>query len=108
MTAIRPSKNVTIKENNIMGNGVGNITRNKDFLGGLALHNHIKGSFYIYGNNITDNIGFGVQFEDSNNCLVYNNNIIRNDFGIKLANFEIVNKRSYPSDYQHWGRKHSL
>jgi hypothetical protein len=92
VTTIRPSKNVTINGNNIIGNGVGNITNNKDFLGGLSLRNINPGPYYVYGNNISDNTGFGVQFtEGSNNCAVYNNNIIHNDFGIELPNFEIVN-----------------
>jgi len=92
ITTIRLSRNVTVTGNNITGNGVGNITSNKDFLGGLSLRDINPGPYYIYGNTITDNIGFGIQFtEGSNNCAVYNNNISHNDFGIELPNFEIVN-----------------
>ena len=62
--------NVRIKQNNITG-------------GGISLNGN--GPIYIYENNITDS-AFGIEFWNSNNCFVYNNNIMRNKIGIFLPN----------------------
>jgi hypothetical protein len=80
--------NVTIKQNNIVGNTfwLENGTANYfDYVGGLSLG--WNSTCYVYDNNITDNVGFGIEFEGSNNSAVFNNNIMRNDFGISLPNF---------------------
>jgi hypothetical protein len=40
----------------------------------------LNGNFGVYANNITNNIGYGVQFgEGCSNSLVYSNNIIGNN-----------------------------
>ena len=81
--------NVRIKQNNIIGNGAGNISAaDKFYVGGISLGNTGAGSIYIYENNITDS-GFGIKFARSNNCFVYNNNIICNNLGIFLPNIRI-------------------
>ena len=81
------STNVTISENNISGNGV-TPSYGETNPGGLNLRSY--GSFFVYGNNITDNQGFGVQFaEGCSNSLVYQNNILRNGIGVKLLNFPL-------------------
>jgi len=50
------------------------------------------GNFDVYTNNITDNIGDGVQFsEGCSNSIVHNNNIENNKVGIDLFNFAITN-----------------
>jgi nitrous oxidase accessory protein len=74
-------KNVTIKENNISGKGF--------YAGGLSLLD--SNNIYVYENNITDNLEFGIQFERGcNNTEVYNNNIMRNEVGVFLNNFVFV------------------
>jgi len=72
--SLASSSNVTIKQNNIVGNS-----------GGLFLG--WSGPFYVYDNNITDNRIFGIEFEGSNNSTVNNNNIMRNEIGIRLLNY---------------------
>jgi len=79
------AKNVTINQNNIMGNGKEThlIFRS----GGLYIR--YWGPHYVYENNITNNFGFGVQFGDfCSHSVVYNNNIVHNQRGINLFNFE--------------------
>jgi parallel beta-helix repeat protein len=73
--------NVTISQNNISNNSINDpITTNK---GGLYLR--WWGPFYVYGNNITNNVGSGIGFgEYCNNSTISNNNIENNDIGIQL------------------------
>jgi nitrous oxidase accessory protein NosD len=74
-------QNVTIKENNITGNGL--------HPGGLSLLD--SDNIYVYENNITDNLEFGISFERGcNNTEVHNNNIMRNEVGVLLDNFAFV------------------
>jgi nitrous oxidase accessory protein NosD len=74
-------QNVTIKENNISGYGL--------YAGGLSLLD--TDGVYVYENNITDNLEFGIRFERGcNNTDVYNNNIMRNEVGVLLNNFAFV------------------
>jgi hypothetical protein len=77
-------ENVTV-ENNIISNDRADFpVMTKYYLCGLSLNaNNIN----VYENNITDNLGFGVQFGSCNNSAVYSNNIMRNYVGIKLSNF---------------------
>ena len=64
--------NVTIRENNISNN-----------FGGINLY--MYGPLYVYGNNIADNHGCGIQFDiECNSSIVYQNNMIRNNVGVKL------------------------
>lgn len=72
---IDSSENVTVSQNHISDNGNGILIR-------------FYGPFYIFGNYIADNIGFGIQFgENCSNSAVYNNNLIHNQIGIDLMNF---------------------
>jgi nitrous oxidase accessory protein NosD len=74
-------QNVTIKENNISGYGL--------YADGLSLLD--SDYIYVYENNITDNLEFGIRFERGcNNTEVYNNNVIRNEVGVFLNNFAFV------------------
>jgi len=74
-------RNVTIRENNITGYGL--------YAGGLSLLD--SNNIYVYENNITDNLEFGIRFERGcNNTEVYSNNIIRNEVGVLLDNFVFV------------------
>jgi nitrous oxidase accessory protein NosD len=74
-------QNVTIKENNINGYEL--------YAGGLSLLD--TDGVYVYENNITDNLEFGIRFERGcNNTEVYNNNIMRNEVGVLLNNFVFV------------------
>lgn len=82
------SKNITINQNSIIGNGL-DVNGVPEFRGGLAVGRN--GPFYVYGNNITDNQGYGIQFAGgSNNSPIYQNNIERNSVGIELFNFPIT------------------
>lgn len=84
--------NVTISGNSITGNGV-DIDASSDFIGGLRLG--WDGSFHVYGNNITDNQGYGIEFaEGCYNSTVYQNNIARNSIGVNLLNFRIYGDAS--------------
>jgi parallel beta-helix repeat protein len=75
--------NVTIKENNITGNGLSGTSG----VGGLYLR--WDGPFYIYGNNITENMA-GIQFGyGCNNSIIHENNIERNVIGVELRNFDL-------------------
>ena len=74
-------KNVTIRDNNIVNNGL-NPEGSPHFNGGLYLNG---GPFYVYRNNITDNNYFGIEFYwNCSNTHVFNNNILRNKIGISL------------------------
>ena len=82
-------ENVTFAQNNIVGNGE-LYASNRNDTGGLKLR--WAGPFYVYENNITDNVGFGVDFaENCSNSMIYNNNIVRNQIGVNL--------RSYSDEY---------
>jgi len=75
--------NVTISGNSITDNGVSDYGE-----GGLELR--WDGPFYVYGNNITENQGYGVEFaEGCYNSTVHDNNIMRNDVGVELFNFPL-------------------
>ena len=96
------SSNSIISENNITENGYttdfggtgisaynGKLTISNNKIsnnaGGLELWN---GPFDIYGNNITENREYGVQFADGcSNTPVHDNNIMHNGVGIDLKNF---------------------
>jgi nitrous oxidase accessory protein len=79
------SNNVTINQNNIIGNGDKN--NPNDFTGGIDIRWY--GPFYVYGNNITNNAKYGLQFgETCSNASVYNNNFEQNLIGINLFNFD--------------------
>lgn len=91
--------NVTIKQNSIVYNGPINGSEVSKYVGGLMLSNIGHGSVYVYENNITDNSGFGVQFDRTNHCSVYDNNIERNNFGIYLSNYEIKNNTDWTSSF---------
>ena len=69
--------NVRIKQNNIIGS--------------ISLSNSGDDPIYIYENNITDS-GFGIIFRRTNNCFVYNNNIVHNKIGVFLPN-QIISPR---------------
>ena len=88
---IDSSENVNVKQNVITNNGFSEKIAGGpiiDLLGGLDLRWY--GPFYVYENNITDNFGFGVQFDENcSNSMVYNNNIIGDGRGINLANFAL-------------------
>jgi nitrous oxidase accessory protein NosD len=74
-------QNVTIKENNISGKRL--------YAGGLSLLD--SDNIYVYKNNITDNLEFGIRFERGcNNSEIYNNNIMHNEIGVLLDNFVFV------------------
>jgi len=76
---------VIFKGNEIKGNGFSETSG----IGGVYLR--WDGSFYVYGNNITDNRA-GIQFgEGCNNSLVSKNNILRNEIGVELLNFVTQN-----------------
>lgn len=78
-------QDVTIKQNDIVNNGFGNETNLINQLGGLDIQD---GPVFVYENNITNNFGFGVQFDvNASYSKVYNNNIIGNGRGINLLNF---------------------
>jgi parallel beta-helix repeat protein len=75
---INSCTNVNVSGNNITGNGNG-------------LNLGWGSSFYVHGNNITDNQGYGIQFsEGCNNATVYQNNIMLNGIGFNLLNFPLV------------------
>ena len=82
---IDSSKNVTIRQNIITGNGDKN--NPTDWTGGIDIR--WNGPFQVYGNNITNNAKYGLQFgETCNNASVYNNNFEQNLIGINLFNFD--------------------
>jgi parallel beta-helix repeat protein len=88
---IDSASNITVRYNSIRENGQsdGDPALMARILGGLYLR--WVGPFDVHGNNITENIGYGIQFgEGCNNASVYENNIERNDIGIKLLNFLAV------------------
>jgi parallel beta-helix repeat protein len=68
-------ENVTVSQNHISGNGDGVLIR-------------FIGPFYIYGNDIADNSGFGIQFgQNCSNSMVYDNSLSHNQIGVDLMNF---------------------
>ena len=76
-------QNVTVRDNNIMNNGV-NYDGNEQYnwyMGGMYVGN---GPVYIYRNNITDNRQFGIGLNRDSNATIFNNNILRNEVGIRL------------------------
>jgi nitrous oxidase accessory protein NosD len=90
------SSNVTISGNSITGNGgdAGSSSKRK---GGLMLR--WDGTYYVYGNNITDNQRYGIVFATRcNNTIVYQNNIARNSIGVELINFKLSESSSHWSD----------
>ena len=82
------SSDVSINHNIITENGnQGNITGEQ---GGICLRWY--GNYDVYFNNVTNNIGDGVQFsEGCSNSMVHDNNIESNSVGVKLFNFAITN-----------------
>ena len=88
--SVGSSKNVSIYQNNIVGNGFSKSTTVVNALGGLSLSSN--GSCNIYENNIEGNFGFGIEFAQSSNALIHNNNIIQNGFGINLVNYEFASR----------------
>ena len=80
-------ENLTIKQNNIIGNGVDHHNYAEKYYGGLILRNSGNSSVNIFENNITDNSQFGIAFHSSNNCSVYNNNIKNNGIGVYLPKY---------------------
>jgi nitrous oxidase accessory protein NosD len=76
---------VTVSGNNITGNGA-NSVGDPTIAGGLFLR--WSGPFNVYGNTISNNQGYGIQFgEGCNNSTVHENNITGNVVGINLQNF---------------------
>ena len=79
--------NVTVTANSLSGNGLTALDTGYLFSRGGILLSH-GGPYYVYGNNITDNQDFGIQFDVScQNSQVHDNNIVQNDVGINLVNF---------------------
>ena len=85
-------RNVTITGNNITDGKISAMT-DPDIVatqGGINLGGY--GPFYVYGNNITDNQGYGIQFADGcSNAIVHHNNINRNAVGVNVKNFAFYN-----------------
>jgi nitrous oxidase accessory protein len=80
--------NVTINGNSITGNGIDEDGQ-PEVIGGLLLR--WDGLYEVYGNNITDNQGYGIGFgEGCNNSIVRENEIERNGIGVNLLNFVLV------------------
>jgi len=78
---------VTISQNRIEGNGLDETGPPED-RGGLLLR--WNGPFYVYGNNISHNQVFGIEFgEGCYDTRVFENYILRNKVGINLLNFII-------------------
>jgi nitrous oxidase accessory protein len=92
--------NVTVRENNISNNGISSSFG--ELKGGLDLR--WWGPFYVYGNNITNNQGYGIQFgENCNNSTVHENNMAQNGVGINLLNFLIENDSEIGSGSMAYG-----
>ena len=82
---IDSATNVTISFNTINDNGV-NAGGAPETAGGLYLRWY--GPFFIYGNNMSDNQGYGIEFgEGCNNSTVFDNNIVDNSVGVNMLNF---------------------
>jgi parallel beta-helix repeat protein len=81
------SSNVTINGNIICNNGY--VSEGLSVKGGL--HLRWSGPYFIFGNNITGNQGAGINFEGSNNTLVYSNYLSENEVGICLLNYIYIN-----------------
>jgi nitrous oxidase accessory protein len=86
-TIIDDCKNLTIIGNSFTHNGhIGRFDEVTDLNGSLFLR--WEGPFYVYGNIITDNEGYGIMFgEGCSNSRVYGNNITGNSIGVELLNF---------------------
>jgi nitrous oxidase accessory protein len=70
-------KNVTIKNNIVTGNSNGLFLR-------------WDGTYYVFQNNITNNLGYGIQIGDScSNAMIYDNNIVNNTIGINVPNHSL-------------------
>ena len=91
---VRNSQNITIEDNEITGNGVNHSFHSEKDIGGLKLANTGNGSVHVYRNNITDNFGSGVDFDQTNNCTLYDNNINGNYNGIYLKNYVLTTSNS--------------
>jgi len=92
------SSNITITANNITENyiGITVTSRNVAVSGNNILGNKFGlnlewwGPYYLYGNNITDNQEYGIQFgRGCNNATIHDNNIERNNIGINLENIRV-------------------
>jgi nitrous oxidase accessory protein len=80
--------NVIISGNSITDNGLDETGPPED-RGGLLLR--WDGPFFVYGNNISNNQGYGIAFgEGCNNSTVRENDIERNVVGVNLLNFVLV------------------
>jgi len=78
---------LTMKGNNIAGNGVDETGPSED-RGGVLLR--WTGPFYVYGNIIAYNDRYGISFgEGCSGSRVYGNNIMGNGIGVDLLNFVI-------------------
>jgi nitrous oxidase accessory protein len=76
-------ENVTISQNKIFSNGN---KESQNSTGGLILR--WTGPFYVKGNTINNNVGFGIELgEDCNNADITNNEISSNNFGFYLYNY---------------------
>lgn len=98
---IPSAENITIKENSIIENGNSKYGSPEEqgaiVIGGTGpwYSNSDKTSgVSIFNNNITRNIGIGIEFGESNNSSVYNNNIVGNVYGVFLPNLELGYKES--------------
>ncbi|MCW4017601.1 MAG: right-handed parallel beta-helix repeat-containing protein [Candidatus Bathyarchaeota archaeon] len=88
------SFDVTVSRNIIKENGLSGSNGFLSLNGGLNLRN--QGSFDVYGNDIIDNQGYGIQFgEVCNNASVHENNIKRNLVGVELLNYFIIPNGSF-------------
>ena len=54
----------------------------------------LTSSCTIHNNRITDNVGFGIGFDQSSNCSIYNNNVLHNNVGIYLENYNSTSEGS--------------
>ncbi len=78
------SENVTIGQNHISNNGNGILIR-------------FFGHFYIKGNDIADNAGYGLQFgENCSYSIVQDNDLAHNQIGIDLLNFATTTNLGLP------------
>ncbi len=85
---IDEASNITLSFNTIKGNGQPEGDPRMRIYGGIYLR--WDGPFYLHGNNITENLGYGIQFgEGCYNSSVYQNNIELNEIGIKLLNYAL-------------------
>jgi parallel beta-helix repeat protein len=79
---------VTLCGNSITGNGF-DVNASSDYRGGLMLR--WDGGYCVYGNNISDNQGYGVAFATQcSDAIIYENDIVRNLVGVELQNFALT------------------